>query len=82
MCVALISALTKKGTRPGLAMTGEITLQGRVLAIGGLKEKLLAARQHEMKEVIVPKENEDDVREIEKETGLDGIKANTRINHG
>ncbi len=75
MCVALISALTKNGTRPNLAMTGEITLQGRVLAIGGLKEKLLAARQHEIKEVIVPKENEDDVREIEKENGLDGIKV-------
>ena len=74
MCAALISALTKRGTRPGLAMTGEITLQGRVLAIGGLKEKLLAAKQHDIKEVIIPKENEDDVREIEKETGLDGIK--------
>lgn len=75
ICVALISALTKKGTRPELAMTGEITLQGRVLAIGGLKEKLLAARQHDIKVVIVPKENEDDIREIEKETGLDGLKV-------
>lgn len=75
MCVALISALTKRGTRPAMAMTGEITLQGRVLAIGGLKEKLLAARQHDIKEVILPKENEDDVREIEKETGHDGIKT-------
>ena len=74
MCVALISALTKKVTRPELAMTGEITLQGRILAIGGLKEKLLAARQHDIKVVMVPKENEDDIREIEKETGLDGLK--------
>jgi ATP-dependent Lon protease len=75
ICIALISALTKKGTCPELAMTGEITLQGRVLAIGGLKEKLLAARQHDIKVVIVPKENEDDIREIEKETGLDGLKV-------
>lgn len=74
ICVALVSALTKRGTRPGLAMTGEITLQGRVLGIGGLKEKMLAARQHDIKEIIVPKENEDDLREIEKETGFDGIK--------
>lgn len=75
MCTALISALTNKGTLPELAMTGEITLQGRVLAIGGLKEKLLAARQHDIKTIIVPKENEDDIHEIEKETGLDGLKV-------
>jgi ATP-dependent Lon protease len=74
MCVALISALTQAGTRPHLAMTGEITLQGRVLAIGGLKEKLLAARQHEIKEIIIPRENEDDLREIEKEVELSDIK--------
>ncbi len=74
MCAALISALTRRGTRSSLAMTGEITLQGRVLAVGGLKEKVLAVRQHEIKELIVPKENEDDVCEIEKEIGLGGIK--------
>lgn len=74
ICTALISALTKKGTRPALAMTGEITLQGRVLAVGGLKEKILAARQHEIKTIILPKDNEDDILEIEKEIGLSDIK--------
>ena len=49
MCVALVSALTKNPARPDVAMTGEITLRGRVLAIGGLKEKILAARQQGMK---------------------------------
>ena len=74
MCAALISALTKKGTLLHMAMTGEITLQGRVLAVGGLKEKILAARQHEIKTIILPKENEDDILEIEKEIGLSDIK--------
>ena len=50
-----------------VAMTGEITLRGRVLAIGGLKEKLLAARIAGMKKVIVPKENRPDVEELEEE---------------
>jgi len=75
MCAALISALTKKPLLPYLAMTGEITLQGRVLAIGGLKEKLLAARQHEIKTVIVPKENQDDMQEILKDTDLGDLKV-------
>ena len=70
MCAALISALTNKPLAINCAMTGEITLQGRVLAIGGLKEKLLAARQHDIKTVIVPKENEDDMQEILKDTDL------------
>lgn len=64
MCTALISALTNDPIRNHVAMTGEITLQGRVLAVGGLKEKLLAAKQHGMKLVIVPKENSDDIEEI------------------
>ena len=51
-------------------MTGEITLQGRVLAVGGLKEKLLAAKQHDIKKVIVPQENFDDIQEIAKEIDL------------
>ncbi len=74
MCCALISALTKKQVRAHCAMTGEITLQGRVLAIGGLKEKLLAARQHDIQTVIIPQENYDDAQEILKETNLGALK--------
>lgn len=74
MCCALISALTKKPALSHCAMTGEITLQGRVLAIGGLKEKLLAARQHDIRTVIIPQENYDDVQEILKETDLGDLK--------
>lgn len=70
MSVALISALTKKSVKPGIAMTGEVTLQGRVLAVGGLKEKLLAARQHGIKTVFVPADNRDDIEEIEKECAI------------
>ncbi|HSW73834.1 MAG TPA: endopeptidase La [Candidatus Limnocylindria bacterium] len=70
MCSALISVLTKNPTQHALAMTGEITLQGRVLSVGGLKEKLLAAQQHNIKKVIVPQENHDDIQEILKETTL------------
>jgi len=80
ICAALISALTKKSMLADLAMTGEITLQGRVLAVGGLKEKLLAVKQHNIQTVIVPKENYDDVQEVLKETALDDLKlifANT-----
>ena len=54
-------------------MTGEVTLQGRVLAIGGLKEKLLAAKQHNVKTVLVPEENKDDLEEILKEIKLDEL---------
>src|SRR5690606_8520478 len=60
-------ALTDNPTKPKLAMTGEITLQGRVLAIGGLKEKLLAAKQHGFTTVIVPQENFDDIQDIKKD---------------
>lgn len=73
MCTALVSALTNNPTRPDLAMTGEITLQGRVLGVGGLKEKLLAAKQHGFKTVIVPKENYDDIQEILKDTNIEGV---------
>ncbi len=69
MCAALVSALTKNPIKPHVAMTGEITLRGRVIGIGGVKEKLLAAKQHGMKLVIVPKENEDDVKEAVKDLG-------------
>lgn len=71
---ALVSSLTGKQTKPNLSMTGEVTLQGRVLAIGGLKEKLLAAKQHGMKTVVIPAENKDDLAEIMKDINLDGIK--------
>lgn len=74
MCTSLVSALTRIETLADVAMTGEITLRGRVLSIGGLKEKLLAAIQHNIKTVIVPKENEDDVADIKKETNLAGLK--------
>lgn len=74
MCVALVSALTKNPTKPAVAMTGEVTLRGRVLAVGGLKEKLLAARQHAMKKVLVPEENRNDIEEVLKDIGaLDNL---------
>jgi ATP-dependent Lon protease len=54
-------------------MTGEITLQGRILSIGGLKEKILAAKQHGCPTIIMPKENADDLEDIKKEMSLDGL---------
>ena len=71
LCTAIISALTKIPVKSHIAMTGEITLRGRVLAVGGLKEKLLAAKQHGIKTVIVPYENKEDIEEILKETPID-----------
>lgn len=67
MATAILSAITKRPVYANVAMTGEITLRGRVLPIGGLKEKILAAKIAGIKKVIVPKENEKDVREIERE---------------
>ncbi|MBD3231885.1 endopeptidase La [Candidatus Dependentiae bacterium] len=67
MATALISALTKKPVTKKVAMSGEITLQGRVLAVGGLKEKILAATRFGMKKVIVPKENANDIKEFKNE---------------
>ncbi len=61
MVVALISLLTKKKVNPKIALTGEITLRGKVLPVGGIKEKLLAARRAKIKEVIVPLKNENDL---------------------
>ena len=64
MCTCLVSALTKIPVRADVAMTGEITLRGEVLPIGGLKEKLLAAHRGGIKTVIIPEENERDLVEI------------------
>jgi len=64
MCTALVSALTRNPVRSDVAMTGEITLRGRVLPIGGLKEKLLAAHRGGIKMIIIPDENVRDLKEI------------------
>jgi len=74
MCTALVSVCTDIPVRADVAMTGEITLRGEVLPIGGLKEKLLAARRGGIKTVIIPKENERDLQEVP-----DNIKANLEI---
>lgn len=67
MGVALTSALTKIPVKSKIAMTGEATLRGRVLGVGGLKEKLLAASRFGITKVLVPKENDRDIKEFEKE---------------
>jgi ATP-dependent Lon protease len=64
MCTALVSSLTGIPVRSDVAMTGEITLRGQVLAIGGLKEKLLAAHRGGIKRVVIPEENRKDLKEI------------------
>jgi ATP-dependent Lon protease len=74
MCTALVSSLTGNPVRADVAMTGEITLRGEVLPIGGLKEKLLAAHRGGIKTVIIPKDNERDLKEIP-----DNIKADLSI---
>jgi len=73
MFTALSSLLLNKAVRPDLAMTGEITLRGLVLPIGGLKEKTLAARQAGIREVIIPRRNAKDMPELPKEV-LDTLK--------
>lgn len=77
MATAMLSAVLEKPVRADVAMTGEITLRGRVLPIGGLKEKLLAAGSAGMKTVIVPKKNQRDVEELSKEItgGLEFVYA-------
>lgn len=64
MCTALVSAITRIPARADIAMTGEITLRGEVLPIGGLKEKLLAALRGNIKHVIIPEENKRELKEI------------------
>ena len=67
MATAMLSAIIEKPVRADLAMTGEITLRGRVLPIGGLKEKLLAAKYARIKEVLVPEKNRPDIEEMDRE---------------
>ena len=74
MCTALVSVLTGIPVASDVAMTGEITLRGQVLAIGGLKEKLLAAHRGGIKRVVIPKENERDLKEVP-----DNVKADLDI---
>ena len=74
MYTTLVSTLTKIPVKKDVAMTGEITLQGRVLPIGGLKEKLLSALRGGIKTVIIPKDNEKDLVEIP-----DNVKKGLRI---
>lgn len=65
VCTAMVSALTNTTVRRDIAMTGEISIRGRVLAIGGLKEKTMAAMRHGIRTVIIPKDNERDLEEID-----------------
>ena len=74
MCTALVSSLTGNPVKADVAMTGEITLRGEVLPIGGLKEKLLAAHRGGIKTVVIPKDNERDLEEIP-----DNVKADLSI---
>jgi ATP-dependent Lon protease len=74
MCTALVSALTRVPVRSNVAMTGEITLRGEVLPIGGLKEKLLAAHRGGIDTVLIPQDNERDLTEIPR-----NIKQNLEI---
>ena len=67
MATAMLSAITNTPVKANVAMTGEITLRGRVLPIGGLKEKLLAAKNAGMKKVLIPFENQADVEELNEE---------------
>jgi ATP-dependent Lon protease len=73
LAMAMYSAFMNKKPRPNVAMTGEITLRGNLLAIGGLNEKLLAARRNQVKTVLIPKENEKDLSEIKPEV-KEGLK--------
>ncbi|MBP9602149.1 MAG: endopeptidase La, partial [Lutibacter sp.] len=73
MLTSMISVFTQRKVKPKLAMTGEITLRGKVLPVGGIKEKILAAKRANIKEIILCKENEKDILEI-KESYLKGLK--------
>jgi len=75
MCTSIISALLKKTVKREIGMTGEITLRGRVLPIGGLKEKILAANRGGIKQIILPEDNKKDLQDIP-EIILDGVELN------
>ena len=79
MAAALASALTARKVRPDVAMTGEITLTGQVLPVGGIKEKLVAAKRSDIKKVVLPARNREHVQEIEAELleGLEFVFADT-----
>jgi len=79
MCTSIVSVMTGIPVKRDVAMTGEITLRGRVLPIGGLKEKLVAANRSNIKTVLIPKENEKDLTEISKKL-VSGIKIVTVSN--
>lgn len=81
MATAMLSAITGTPVRAEVAMTGEITLRGRVLPIGGLKEKLLAAKYAKIKTVLVPKENKTDIKEMSSEI-TDGLEIHLVENMG
>ena len=79
VCTAMVSALTGTSVRRDIAMTGEISIRGRVLAIGGLKEKTMAALRHGIRTVIIPKDNERDLNDIDQtvRSGLNFVTAQT-----
>ncbi len=81
MATAMLSAITETPVKAEVAMTGEITLRGRVLPIGGLKEKLLAAKYAKIKTVLVPKENKADIKEMSEEI-TDGLEIHLVDNMG
>jgi len=72
MLTSLVSLLTQKKIKKSLAMTGEITLRGKVLPVGGIKEKILAAKRAKIKEIILSKENKSDIEDIN-QTYLKGL---------
>ena len=80
LTTAVLSALKKEPFPDEVAMTGEITLRGKVLPVGGLTEKLLAAKRHGIKEVIIPSENKSDIKELNKEL-LEGLKLHYVSNY-
>ena len=72
MVTSLASSFTQRKVRPNLAMSGEITLRGRVLPVGGIKEKILAAKRANIKDIILSEENKKDIEEI-KDTYIKGV---------